>query len=61
MADRDRRFVVRIPVDYFTMSEDEQQAATRAMWADAMRQLGEDPEGLISARTAQDENTHNGS
>jgi hypothetical protein len=55
MPNRDRRFFLRLPVGYFAMTEDEQQAATRAMWACAMTQLGEDPDRFISGRAAQGE------
>jgi hypothetical protein len=48
MVDRDRRFFVRIPAGFFTMTEDEQQAATRAMWRETMVQMGEDPYRLVS-------------
>ena len=62
MADRDGRFFLRIPADYFDMTEQEQQAATRAMWADTMVQVGEDPDKLVSENaTAQDENSDDGS
>ena len=38
------------------MTDDEQQAATRAIWREAMVELGEEPDKLISDRaTAQDE------
>ena len=48
MVDRDRRFFLRVPVGYDQMSEAEQKAAAVAMWADAMVQMGEDPDRLIS-------------
>ena len=60
MSDRQRPFLLRIPAGYFTMTEDERQAATRAMWADAMVQIGEDADRLISERTAQGENSDDG-
>ncbi len=36
------------------MTEDQRQAATRAMWADATVQIGENPGDLVS-ENAQDE------
>jgi hypothetical protein len=61
MTDRDRRFFLKVPPGYFDMTEEEQQAATRTMWTDAMAQLGEDPDRRIGERaTAQDENTDDG-
>ncbi len=57
MSDQGPRFFLRVPVGYHEMSEDEQKDAAMEMWRDVMTQLGEveDAEGLISARTAQDE------
>jgi hypothetical protein len=40
MSDQAPRFFLRIPAGYHEMSEDGKQAATRAMWADAMVQIG---------------------
>ena len=60
MVERDRRFFLRIPEHYFDMTEDEQQAAARAMWRDAMIQVGENPDRLMSERLAQDENPDDG-
>ena len=56
MVDRDRRFFVRIPAGFFTMTEDEQQAATRATWREAMVQMGEDPDKLVN-ENAKDSHT----
>ena len=56
MVDRDRRFLLRIPAGYFEMTEEEQQAATRAMWREAMVQMGEDTDRPVS-ENAQDGHT----
>ncbi|MGO9963004.1 MAG: hypothetical protein ACLPUG_06190 [Acidimicrobiales bacterium] len=56
MVEQSPRFFLRMPAGYFDMTEDEQQAAVMAMWCDAMVQIGEDPDKLMSARMAQDEN-----
>jgi hypothetical protein len=62
MVDRDRRFFLKVPPSYFEMSQDQQEAAARELWAAAMTQLGEDPATLVSERaTAQDESPDKGS
>ena len=55
MVVRGRRFLLKVPPGYFDMTEGEQQVATRAMWREVMTQIGEDPDRLISERTAKDE------
>jgi hypothetical protein len=54
MADRDRRFFLRVPVGYHEMSEDEQKAAAVAMWRVAMVQMGKDPDKLVSENPEND-------
>ena len=61
MTDRGRRFFSKVPPGYFEMSQDQQEAAVRELWAAAMTQLGEDPATLVSGRaTAQDESPARG-
>ncbi len=61
MTDRGRRFFSKVPPGYFEMSQDQQEAAVRELWAAAMTQLGEDPATLVSERaTAQDESPARG-
>jgi hypothetical protein len=57
MSGRDRRFFLKVPPGYFELSQDQQESAARELWAEVMRQLGEDPDTLVSERaTAHDEN-----
>ncbi len=60
MADRARRFFLKVPPGYVEMTEDEQKAAAVAMWREVMTQLGEDANKHIS-ENAQDAHTDDGS
>ena len=61
MSDQAPRFFLRVPASYHELTEEEQKAAAVAMWANSMRQLGEDADRLIGERTAQNENPDDGS
>jgi hypothetical protein len=54
MPTHHERFLLGIPAGYFEMSEDAQKAAAMAIWREAMAQMGEDPNKLIS-ENAKDE------
>ena len=54
LSDQAPRFFLRVPAGYFDMTEDEQQAATRAMWREVMTQIGANPDRLVS-ENAQDD------
>jgi topoisomerase IA-like protein len=44
MANATPRFFLKLPEGYFDMTPEQQKAAHFAMWQDAMRQMGRDPE-----------------
>jgi hypothetical protein len=47
---------------YFDMTEHERKAAAMAMWADAMRQMGRDPDMVVTdAVQTEDECPYGGS
>ena len=54
MADRGRRFFLKVPPGYVEMGEAEQKAALVDMWRATMTQLGENPDKLVS-ENAQDD------
>ncbi len=61
MVERGRRFFLKVPPGYVEMTEAEQKAAAVAMWADAMTQLGEDPDKLTRDHADRDERPGDGS
>ncbi len=47
-----RRFFLQVPASYYDLSKEQQQAARIEMWRDALLQMGDDPDKLMSSATA---------